>query len=184
MVVATAAAFLLQAWWVRSWVLDDAFIFFRYAENWALGHGPVYNAGAEAVEGYTSFLWVVLLDFVWSITGLPPPVAANRLGLLFGFRSLCVTARMVWLLPLDARLSRYRVALLATVLAGVVTNATFLTWTSSGLETSLFNFLLLGWVFSALFLQRGSPGWTFGLTASAALLVLTRPEGLLMVGAS
>ena len=41
---------------IQPWMLDDAFISFRYAENWVSGHGPVYNAG-ERVEGYTNFLW-------------------------------------------------------------------------------------------------------------------------------
>ena len=39
---------------------DDAFISFRYARNLAEGHGLVWNPG-EAVEGYTNFLWVVLM---------------------------------------------------------------------------------------------------------------------------
>jgi hypothetical protein len=44
-----------------AWVLDDAFIYFRYADNAALlGAGLVYNKG-EYVEGYTSPLWMLLL---------------------------------------------------------------------------------------------------------------------------
>ncbi|MCB9870751.1 MAG: hypothetical protein H6837_12905 [Planctomycetes bacterium] len=46
---------------LRAWMLDDAFIFFRYAENWVEGHGLRFNAGEAAVEGYSSFLWVALL---------------------------------------------------------------------------------------------------------------------------
>jgi hypothetical protein len=44
-----------------AWVLDDAFVYFRYADNAALlGAGLVYNHG-EYVEGYTSPLWMLLL---------------------------------------------------------------------------------------------------------------------------
>ncbi|MFT5442480.1 MAG: arabinofuranosyltransferase, partial [Myxococcota bacterium] len=39
---------------------DDAFISFRYAKNLAMGHGIVWNPG-EYVEGYTNFLWVLIL---------------------------------------------------------------------------------------------------------------------------
>jgi len=39
---------------------DDAFISFRYAENLARGNGLVFNVG-ERVEGYSNFLWTVLL---------------------------------------------------------------------------------------------------------------------------
>ena len=42
--------------------IDDAFISFpsRYAQNLAAGNGLVFNVG-ERVEGYTNFLWVILL---------------------------------------------------------------------------------------------------------------------------
>ena len=42
---------------------DDAFISYRYAANWAAGHGPVFNTG-ERVEGYSNFLLVALLALV------------------------------------------------------------------------------------------------------------------------
>lgn len=47
--------------WIYAWVLDDAFIYFRYADNASvLGAGLVYNLG-EYVEGFTSPLWMLLL---------------------------------------------------------------------------------------------------------------------------
>ena len=53
---------LCFVYWRRigSWVIDDAFIIFRYADNFAAGDGLVYNRG-EAVEGYTSFTWTLLV---------------------------------------------------------------------------------------------------------------------------
>ncbi|MGB7063098.1 MAG: hypothetical protein WBF13_12190, partial [Candidatus Zixiibacteriota bacterium] len=42
-------------------VCDDAFISFRYAKNFVEGHGLVYNIG-EKVEGYSNFLWTLLLS--------------------------------------------------------------------------------------------------------------------------
>jgi hypothetical protein len=35
---------------------DDAYFTFRYAYNWAVGNGLVFNPG-EHVEGYTNFGW-------------------------------------------------------------------------------------------------------------------------------
>ena len=46
--------------WGRRFVVDDAFISFRYAEHLAMGHGLVWNPG-EHVEGYTNFLWTLLM---------------------------------------------------------------------------------------------------------------------------
>src|SRR4029453_8880455 len=48
-----------QAWELR-FVQDDAYISWRYADNFARGLGLVWNAG-EYVEGYTNFLWTVIL---------------------------------------------------------------------------------------------------------------------------
>ena len=45
--------------------IDDAFISFRYAKNWAMGYGPRYNLGLQQPEeGYSNFLWVVVCTFI------------------------------------------------------------------------------------------------------------------------
>ena len=62
---------------------DDAFISFRYAANLIGGDGLVYNAG-EPVEGYTNFLWTVLLAGAMAI-GLNPVIASVLGGLIAHF---------------------------------------------------------------------------------------------------
>ena len=45
--------------------VDDAFISFRYAKNWAMGYGLRYNVGPQQPEeGYSNFLWVVVCTFI------------------------------------------------------------------------------------------------------------------------
>jgi hypothetical protein len=58
----------------RGWVANDAFISFRYARNWVEGHGLVFNAG-ERVEGYTNFLWILLLSPFQAAGASLPPVS-------------------------------------------------------------------------------------------------------------
>src|SRR5438552_142444 len=58
--LASFAIFAIISYRLRLYTLDDAFISLRYARNLAKGHGIVFNAG-ERVEGYTNFLWVVIL---------------------------------------------------------------------------------------------------------------------------
>ncbi len=50
----------------RFWYnVDDAFISFRYAKNWAMGFGLRYNVGPQQPEeGYSNFLWVAVCAFV------------------------------------------------------------------------------------------------------------------------
>jgi hypothetical protein len=62
--VAGAVLVLFNSWW-----MDDAFIYFRYVDNFVfLGRGLVYNPG-EYVEGYTSPLWLLWLT---TFRAVPP----------------------------------------------------------------------------------------------------------------
>ena len=116
-VLVAVAAFL---GWQRFYFLtDDAFIAFRYVSNSLLGRGLVWNpAPFRPVEGYTSWLWVMMLREVWSITGVEPPVAANVLSLLFGYGTLYLGYRFVDRMQLPASLARWRLAFLALVFVG------------------------------------------------------------------
>jgi len=84
-------ALVFVGWRLFFFLTDDAFIAFRYVSNSMLGYGFVWNPPPfRPVEGYTSFLWVVLLRLVWSFTGVEPPVAANYLSLLCGYGTLFI----------------------------------------------------------------------------------------------
>jgi len=58
--VLTLVLLLWHAWSYR-FLTDDAFISFRYARNLSEGAGLVFNRSFERVEGYSNFLWVLLL---------------------------------------------------------------------------------------------------------------------------
>lgn len=45
--------------------IDDANIYFVYAKNLSEGSGFVYNPGGERVEGFTSFLWTLILSIFY-----------------------------------------------------------------------------------------------------------------------
>ena len=66
------------------WLDDDAMISLRYALNLAAGYGLVWNAGEPPVEGYTNFLWTLLLAAPHAL-GVPlrltsaAPLAGNAL---------------------------------------------------------------------------------------------------------
>lgn len=182
--VVLSSAALVAGWNVFWFLCDDAYIAFRYAHNFLAGDGLVWNAAPFVpVEGYTSFLWVLLLSFVWAITGVEPPESANWLLLGFSFGSLWLLIRMGLALPLSPRLQRWRVPMLFLVVLGTLSNRTFLAWTSSGLEQGMFSFFLLAWVYVGLFRPFGR-GQLFTLATLAALLELTRPDGLLFVAIS
>ena len=183
-VTALAAGATVLGWRALWFLTDDAFIAFRYVSNSQLGHGYTWNPPPFLpVEGYTSFLWVWLLDQCWSLTGIEPPRSSNLLALLCSLGSVLLTAaasRRIW------RGGR-RAAPLGLVaglcLALLVTNTSFLTWSSSGLETALFDLLLLAWVLG-MASTSAQRAWLPVVAVLAALLELCRPDGLLFAGAT
>jgi len=184
--VLLAASVALIAGWRLFWFLtDDAFVSFRYISNAHLGYGYVWNPPPfRPVEGYTNFLWVVLLDVIWRITNLMPPDSANYASLLFSWLTILVVAKMCYEIPWRIEISRWRVVFVAWALVFLLLNRTFLAWTSSGLETAMFTFFVVAWVYLSTRLSAGSV-WIQGAYAlCAALAALTRPDGLLLVGGS
>lgn len=166
-----------------SYLCDDAYISFRYVHNLVNGRGLVWNpAPFRPVEGYTSLSWVVLLGAVWRWTGVSPVDAAPPILAACSVGTLVLTAWAVATWPLR-HLAAVRGWLLCGTLAIVATNLTFLQWSTSGLEQALNTLLVVAWTLLGL---RGRPGWTviLGLASLAALLELTRPDGLLFLGAT
>ena len=175
---AVALALTCAGWAELHFQCDDAFIAFRYARNAVNGWGPTWNPPPFApVEGYTSALWVALLATA-SLAGVPQPLAAEALSLGAGLATSLLA--VTWLRREEPSGSVSHVTLSGVALAGVVTNRTFLTWTSSGLETSLFNLLVVCW----LYLGTDRRFRASALALTAALLALTRPDGLLYCAAT
>ncbi len=165
------AVLALFAWNVREYwfVGDDAYISFRYSQNLALGHGIVWNVG-ERVEGYTNFLWVVLMAGGLRLGIQPEQLScligvASGLGVLaalahFSARSLGWRNPFIWLAPLAMASSR-----------------SFTAWSTGGLETQFFALLL--WLGFLAYLREREVARELPLGSAClfALATLTRPEG-------
>lgn len=166
----------VAGWWTFWFLTDDAYIAFRYASNAVHGRGFVWNpAPFWPVEGYTSFLWTAGLAAIWWITGLQPPQVANWLSLGCALGTLLLVGRTVDRLPWP---QQARIPVLVGVMLATLTNRTFLAWTSSGLETALFDLTITGWLCAAIL--RG-PRMILTMSVWAALGALSRPDGLLLV---
>ena len=148
----------------HAWVCDDAFISFRYCKNLVEGLGLVYNAG-EYVEGYTNFLWVMLIAGGMSLS-IDPVWLGQVLGVAFFVATFCVlaqTARTMQTIPLAA--------------IGFALHEHVLTFSTCGLETSMFTF----WVTAGLVQLAGAsrPGQYLRAGAWLILATMTRPDGAL-----
>jgi len=152
---------------------DDAFISFRYVDNWVRGHGLVFNPG-ERVMGYSNFLWVVLL-YPFALVGIPVDTAARILGTLLAWGTLA----RVYFFARDEFTGR--VPAIAAVLA-LASSGTFALWMFGGLECHLLAFLLVIGVTGALQITDETPrsrfvwlGVVFGLAS------ISHPEPILYV---
>ena len=165
--LALAAALLAVHALSLGYESDDAYISYRYARNLLDGHGLVYNVG-ERVEGYTNFLWTVLLA---GIDGLLPgehlPAIGTALGLVFG----CATVVLVGLFGRAIAGGDTPRALIAPIL--LAADSSFAAWCTGGLEGPMFAFLVAAAGFAYF---RGGRLAPFLL----ALASLTRPEGALL----
>ncbi len=152
---------------------DDAFISFRYVDNWIHGEGLVFNPG-ERVMGYSNFLWVVLLA-PFGLAGVPIPLAARLLGAAFA----CAT--LVRLYTFLRGEYPGRTPALAAVLA-LVANGCFALWIFGGLEGHLLTFLLVLGATDALATDAAAPRTRFvRLGVIFGLASLTRPEAIAYV---
>jgi arabinofuranosyltransferase len=186
-VAAITAGVILAS--VRSWMCDDAFITFRYADNLVQGHGLVFNAG-ERVEGYTNFAWTL-----WTALGLGLGASAEAWSAVSGIAcfaaALALLARRGWSIARASGIAWPLPA--AAVLAAV--HREWTVFATSGLETSAFT--LLGFAGYVLVCpvpkrpgDRPADGEAAGearaggrrLAAAGVVLALaslTRPDGVL-----
>lgn len=72
--------FVLMLLYVWNFTVDDAFISFRYSEHLANGFGLLWNIGQPPVEGYTNFLWVVIIAVPFLLK-LDPIISTKIIGL-------------------------------------------------------------------------------------------------------
>jgi len=148
--------------------VDDAFISFRYADNLVAGQGLVFNAG-ERVEGYTNFLWVVLVAPFMAL-GADPETVAKLLGLAATGGLLAAVVRFA---PRSDAMPELR--WLAPLLTA--TSPPLLVWATGGLETPLYACLVTWAICLGMrSVEKGEPGRASAWVVAAA--TLTRPDGL------
>jgi hypothetical protein len=155
-----------------NFVADDAFIAARYARNLAEGNGLVFQPG-EAVEGFTSPLWVLWLGLLGAIGA--DYVTTMRLMSLGSAIGAVVLAYLLARRALPA--SRRAMSVYAPAL--VAAAAPVACWALGGLEQTCFALAVLAAVW-----QSAGPdaprGQLLREGAISALCVLLRPEGMLV----
>lgn len=158
------------ALWSRLWACEDAYITFRYIENWVNGYGLVYNVG-DKVEGFTHPLWLFLI-------ALPTFLGANVRA------SALILSLLISIIALAVILWRDRgednaplVFPLAALL--LLSHTGYRDFSVSGLEFPLV-VLLMAWFFIS-YKNNDLLTKPYLHGSLLALLYLTRPELALMI---
>jgi hypothetical protein len=171
---------------IRYFLLDDdMMISMRYGRNLAEGHGLVWNAG-EHVEGYTNFLWTIVMAGAHFL-----PVPDHKMALVIkgiGFTLLCGSFYLA--LKMLRELAPRSFLATPLLLIGMFMCVDIVHWSTWGFETSLMTFLdmlvllrlmqgkqdLLCFVALSLVpLVRGDGLHVFAANAFLALVLSERP---------
>jgi hypothetical protein len=157
--------------------LDDTYIHFQYARQFATGHPLHYNAGDPATSGGTSLVYPLLLAAGYRVgfSGWSLAYWALGMGVLAFLASAWLVYRIGSDNPLLERTDGQAPYAFWMALAYAVSGP-FVWAALSGMETALFLLTVL-LTFDAVQRRR-----LWLASAAAVLMVLTRPEGLILAG--
>lgn len=153
----------------RLWACEDAYITFRYIDNWINGHGLVYNVG-DRVEGFTHPLWLFLIA-IPAFLGVDIRASALLLSIVISVAALFI----IIFRDSDQRGKRLVFPLAAVIL---ITQSGYRDFSVSGLEFPLVA-LLICWFFVS-YKRHDLFGKPILHGTLLVLIYLTRPELILI----
>ncbi len=148
---------------------DDAYISLRYVHNFLNGQGLVWNS-SERVEGYSNFLWVILVGLL-GYFGTDLIIATKILGIT----SLLITGAVAWKFCRRHCTTSMVTPALAVLL--IFSALPMIVWSIGGLEPVLFGLLMLLAIWSTLQTRDSAPRPAIIAGLLFALLSMTRPDG-------
>jgi hypothetical protein len=151
--------------------LDDAYIFFHYARNFAAGHPLAYNVGDPPTTGVTSYLYLLILTPLALVFQSPDALvwAAYFLNVALYGLSIWLFAKVV------SHLFEGRYVIVSTFVYATTGAVTFhaLGGMDGGLYVAALLFALYTYI---LYQEQGRRVW---FIAALATLTLARPEGII-----
>jgi arabinofuranosyltransferase len=168
LVLLSAGLFLIVL--IRTgWVADDAYITFRTIDNWFSGFGLRWNV-VERVQTYTHPLWLLILSGAYRVTG----------ELYFTTLVVSMAMSLLVVVVLVTRVaSSSLMALLG--LTTLTLSKSYVDFSTSGLENPLTHLLLIAFLV-VYWAEPARRTQVVTLSLLTALLMLTRPDGVLLVG--
>ena len=155
--------------------MEDASMLLRYSQNFALGHGIVWNVGEHPVEGATDFLYMLTIGVVSRLTGVGVKAVATGLLLI----SHAVSAAVLY----GALRKLYRAPrLLAAGFAALLGAGVGYHYVDTAFSAPFYGlFALLTWCVGVACVQQGVT-WRRAIWFGALGFVtgLIRPDGVIL----
>ena len=158
------------------WLDDDMMISMRYARNLAEGNGLVWTAGGDRVEGYSNFLWTMVMAVV-HVFHPPSNIAAIPVRAI-GY--LCTVGTFAFAIRLLRVFVPRGVIPAVVMLACMILCPDVILWAAWGFENALLGFLLLVFLVR-LFERRGDDPIAY---LALALVPITRADGIYLFAAN
>lgn len=156
-----------------NWIIDDAGITYAYARNLALGYGLVSQPGLEPIEGYSNFLWLLVISPLFSLGIFDPYIIVKWLSALLVLWSFWIIGR-----TLRKHFKSDVPGIAVTCLLAI--SPPIVIWTSSGLENPL-TLLLASALFASI--AERAKSWQVEAGLLCGLLALNRPDGIIFASA-
>ncbi len=153
------------------WVIGDAAISFRFSEQFASGHGLVFNTG-ERVSGNTSLFYTLLLGIAGAC-GISIEIFARVIGIVSDVAATILVWRILTL-HTDLKTSAWRFLIPIVLFLFPMT----IFYSVSGMETSLYVALCF------LLVERTLTPVGWGWYVTAGLLMFCRPDSVIVVGSA
>jgi hypothetical protein len=134
-----AVVAFLRSNYIYTTIVDDAYIFFRYAENIVNGYGFVWNINEQPIEGYSSFLYLTVLIFAKLVT-----IDLEFFSIIFGVLTSTFTLYFTFLIYQLIYHNREESELAKIITVAIIAiSPAFLYWSVTGMETSFYSMFLL-----------------------------------------
>jgi hypothetical protein len=156
--------------------IDDANIFFTYAENLASGNGISYAHNAERVEGFTSMLWMLICALIFFI-------GQKEIGVLVV--SICIMLFTQWILinvicRFAVQKGKKAWPYVCGYLVLIACSPAYITWmTISLMDTCLWGLFIASMTFFVIFPPKSNLE-KFIAAIPFIFAPMSRPEGMLV----
>jgi arabinofuranosyltransferase len=171
--------FITHCYRIFSFTTDDAFITFRYSKNLVEGFGPNFNRDFSRAEGYTGFLWMILMGIPF-IFNVGPVIFSKILGIVFTLSIIAVFFSFLKFANKNSSISFPRTSGSVMVLFYLMLPETAI-HAVSGMETALFTLSLFLMTFLSYLAIIGVRKALIFFPFIALITGLIRPESNIIV---